>query len=42
MRAKTYKEIKNEKQKLENEKFKKQYFEYYDDIKSSTHKKYDW
>ena len=42
MKTKTFKQIKAEKQKLDNEEFKKQYFEYYDDIKSSTHKKYDW
>ena len=23
-------------------KFKQKYFDYYDDIKSHTHKKYDW
>lgn len=39
---KTYNEIKKDKAKKDTAKFKEKYFEYYDDIKSSTHKKYDW
>ena len=33
------------KQKIDKnnlKKFKQQYFDYYDDIKSHTHRKYDW
>lgn len=33
---------KNNKKIKETEDFKRKYFEYYDDIKSSTHKIVDW
>lgn len=33
---------KTKKQKEELKKFKDKYFEYYDDVKSHTHKIYDW
>ena len=33
---------KNTKKTKETEDFKKKYFEYYDDIKSPTHKIVDW
>ncbi len=33
---------KKTKQQAEMKKFKEKYFEYYDDVKSHTHKIYDW
>ena len=39
---KNYKEIKKNQKKKETAKFKEKYFDYYDDIKSNTHKRYDW
>ena len=36
------KEEKRKKELQETKKFKEKYFDYYDDIKSHTHKKYDW
>ena len=38
----TYKSIKSKQSKASTKKFKDQYFEYYDDIKSHTHNVYDW
>lgn len=35
-------EKKIRKKNKETENFKKRYFEYYDDVKSSTHKVVDW
>ena len=35
-------EKKIKKKNSETEAFKKRYFEYYDDVKSSTHKVVDW
>lgn len=32
----------DEKQKIQNERMKQKYFDYYDDIKSHTHDVYDW
>ena len=36
------KQVKKALNKKQNDNFKKQYFDYYDDIKSSTHKIVDW
>ena len=38
----TYKSIKSKQNQSNTKKFKEQYFEYYDDIKSHTHNVYDW
>ena len=38
----TYKSIKSKQSQSNTKKFKEQYFEYYDDIKSHTHNVYDW
>ena len=32
----------DEKQKIQTERMKQKYFDYYDDIKSHTHDVYDW
>lgn len=34
--------MKKQSKKNETKKFKEKYFEYYDDVKSHTHKIYDW
>lgn len=34
--------VKKNKKVKETEDFKRKYFEYYDDVKSSTHKVVDW
>ena len=36
------KQVKKAINKKQNDNFKKQYFDYYDDIKSPTHKVVDW
>ena len=36
------KEEKRKKELQETKRFKEKYFDYYDDIKSHTHKRYDW
>lgn len=33
---------KKQKQKMDNDKFKKDYFDYYDDVKTHTHRVIDW
>jgi len=33
---------KKKKKSKETQKFKEKYFDYYDDVKSHTHKIYDW
>lgn len=36
------KEEKRKKELQETKKFKEKYFDFYDDVKSHTHKRYDW
>lgn len=36
------KKVKTKKQNTETQKFKQKYFEQYDDVKSHTHRIYDW
>lgn len=37
-----YTDIKKQQQLKQTKQFKDKYFEYYDDIKSHTHRVYDW